>query len=121
MPIHQVGLVGRLAHGLAALLPEPLQRQAAQHRGLAGAGREAACGGGRGGGVPEVAEDADAPHFELGRLRVLVLVDHVLVEAGTHQLSRLGLHPCRHERGQVETGVAVQHQLIGDHLVGDVR
>ena len=78
----------------------------------------AAAAGGR---VPEVAEDVDAAHLELGRLRVLVLVDHVLVEAVTHQLSRLRLHPGRHEGGQVEAGVAVQHQLIGDHLVGDVR
>ena len=117
---HQVGLVGRLALGLAALLPEPLQRQAAEHRRLAGAGRGAAGGGRRGGRVPEVAEDAHAPHLELGRLRVLVLVDHVLVEAVTHQLSRLRLHPRRHEGGQVEAGVAVQHQLIADHLLGDV-
>ena len=120
-PHHQVGLVDRLALGRSPLLPQPLHRQAAEHRGLARPGGRASgrlLGVGR---VPEPAEDVHAAHLELRRLRVLVLVDHVLVEALRHQLPCLGLHPGGHERGQVEPGVAVQHQLVGDHLVGEVR
>ena len=70
--------------------------------------------------VPEVGEDVDAAHLELGRLRVLVLVDHVLVEALGHQLLGLRLHPGGDEGRQVEAGVAVEHQLVVDDLVGDV-
>jgi hypothetical protein len=33
---------------------------------------------------------------------------------------RLGLHPRRDERGQVQPGVAVEHELVVDHLVGGV-
>ena len=106
------GLVGRLALGRPALLPQALEREPAQHRGLAGAGGRAAGGlvGIR--GVPQLAEDVHAAHLELGRLRVLVLVDHVLVEALGHQHLGLRLHPGGHERGQVEPRVAVEHQLV---------
>jgi hypothetical protein len=41
------------------------------------------------GRVPQVGQHVDAAHFELGRLRVLVLVDHVLVERLGHQLAAL--------------------------------
>ena len=61
-----------------------------------------------------------AAHLELRGLRVLVLVDHVLVEALGHQLLGLRLHPRRHERRQVQARVAVEHQLVVDDLVGDV-
>jgi len=57
---------------------------------------------------------------DLRPLRVLVLVDHVLVEALGHQLLRLRLHPGRHEGGDVQPGVPVEHQLVVDDLVRDI-
>ena len=117
----EVRLVGRLALGRAPLLPAPLEREPAEHRRLARAGRRAAgrlLGVGR---VPEPAEHVDAAHLELRGLRVLVLVDHVLVEALGHQLLGLRLHPRRHERREVHARVAVEHQLVVDDLVRDVR
>ena len=72
------------------------------------------------GGVPEVGEHVHAPVLQVGRARVLVLVDHVLVERLGHQQPRLRLGPRRDERGQVEPRVAVEHQLVVDDLVGDV-
>ena len=71
--------------------------------------------------VPEVGEDVDAARLELRGLRVLVLVDHVLVEALGHQPLGLRLHPGRDERREVQARVAVEHQLVVDDLVGDVR
>ena len=62
-----------------------------------------------------------APRLELRCLRVLVLVDHVLVEALRHQLLRLRLHPGRHEGGDVQPRVPIEHQLVVDDLVRDVR
>ena len=117
----EVRLVDRLALGRAPLLPAPLEREPAEHGGLAGAGRRAA---GRRVGVrrvPEVGEDVHAARLDLGGLRVLVLVDHVLVEALGHELLGLRLHPRRHERGHVQPRVAVEHQLVVDDLVRDVR
>ena len=116
-----VGRVDRLALCLAPMLPASLEGEPAQHRRLARAGRRAA--GGLIGvlRVPQAREDRDAAHLELGGLRVLVLVDHVLVEALGHERLRLRLHPGGDERRQVEAGVAVDHQLVVDDLVGHVR
>jgi hypothetical protein len=58
-------------------------------------------------------------HF--GRLRILVLVDHVLGKTLGHKAADFRLHPCRHERSQVLAGIAVQHQLVVDDLVGRRR
>ena len=63
----------------------------------------------------------DAARLELGGLRVLVLVDHVLVEALGHQPLGLRLHPRGDERREVQPRVAVEHQLVVDDLVRDVR
>ena len=60
----------------------------------------------------------DAAGLELGGLRVLVLVDHVLVDGEVHDLVDLGLDPGLAEGGQVLAGVAVEHQLVDHHLVG---
>ena len=116
-----VGLVGGLALGGAALLPAALHREPAEHRGLARPGRGAAGGLGGVGRVPQPAEDLDASRLELGGLRILVLVDHVLVEALGHELLGLRVHPRRHERREVHARVAVEHQLVVDDLVGHVR
>ena len=79
--------------------------------------------GGRGGlrRVPQPAEDVDAARLDLRGLRILVLVDHVLVEALGHEPLGLRLHPRRDKRREVQAGVAVEHQLVVDDLVGDVR
>jgi len=73
------------------------------------------------GRVPEVGQHGHAAVLDLGRLRVLVLVDHVLGQAFGHEPAHLGLHPVGHERGQVLAGVAVEHQLVVDDLVGRGR
>ena len=110
------GLPGRAA----GVLPAALEREPAEHARLAGAGGRAAdrvLGVGR---VPEVGEHVHAAVLQVGRARVLVLVDHVLVERLGHQQPGLRLGPRRDERGQVEPRVAVEHQLVVDDLVGDV-
>ena len=53
--------------------------------------------------------------------RVLVLVDHVLVERLGHQLLGLGVHPGGDERGEVQPRAAVEHQLVVDEPVGRGR
>ena len=117
---HQVGAVGGLARRPPPVLPAALEGEAAQHAGLARAGGRAAdrlLGDRR---VPQPREHVHAAQLELGRLRVLVLVDHVLVERLGHEAVGLRLHPGRHERGQVEPRVAVEHELVVDDLVGGV-
>src|SRR6185295_11690776 len=44
----------------------------------------------------------------------------VLVEALGHQLFGLRFHPGSDECRYVQTGVAVEHQLVVNHLVGDI-
>ena len=119
-PHDEIRLVRGPAGRLAALLPAALEREAAEHRRLARAGRRAARRLLGVGGVPEPAEDVDAAQLELRGLRVLVLVDHVLVEALGHQLLGLRLHPGRHEGRQVHARVAVEHQLVVHDLVREV-
>ena len=120
----QVRLVDRLRFGFAALLPLPLQRERAEHDRLrgslgAGAGRLA-------GGVVEVGEHADAALLDLGRDRVLGVVDEVAVEVLGDQALRLGLHPGGDEGRQVAVRVALQgeflvdqaHRVQGRHAAG---
>jgi hypothetical protein len=52
---------------------------------------------------------------------ILVLVDHVLVDALVHQLMDLRVQPGLAEGRQVLAGVAVQHQLVVHHLVSVAR
>jgi hypothetical protein len=70
--------------------------------------------------VPEATQNLDTPHFDRRGLRVLVFVDHVLVETFGHQLLGLRFHPRRHEGGEIHARVAVQHQLVVDDLISDV-
>ena len=98
--------------------PAPLQGHAAQHGRLAGAGGGAAQGVGGIRRVPQVGQHVHTAAFDLGRLRVFVLVDHVLVDALVHQLVDFRLYPGLAEGGQVLARVAVQHQLVMHHLVG---
>ncbi len=115
-----VWLVGGLAGGAAGLVPAALQRQAGEHRRLARARGRAPGPDVRLRRVPEVGQDVHAAHLERRRLRVLVLVDHVLVERVLHERARLRLHPRGHERRQVQLRVAVEHELVADCLLGRV-
>ncbi len=68
------------------------------------------------GEFPQVRDHVDATAFDLGRLRILVLVDHVLVDAGVEQAMNLRFDPCLAERGQVLARIAVEQQLVEDGL-----
>ena len=70
--------------------------------------------------VPQVGQHVHAAPLDLGRLRVLVLVDHVLVDRQVHEPVHLRLLPGLAERGQVLTGVAVEHELVGHDREGIV-
>ena len=68
--------------------------------------------------MPEVGQHVHAAGFELGGAGVLVLVDHVLVDAEVHQPVHLRLDPGLTERRQVLARVAVEQELIVYELVG---
>jgi hypothetical protein len=70
--------------------------------------------------MPQVGEDRNTAPLELGSLRVLVLVDHVLVDALEHQHPGLRLHPGGDERGKVQPGAAVEQELVVDELIRDI-
>ena len=111
-----VRLVGRLAVGLPPGPPPPLGRHARQHARLGGADGRGADGVGRIGRMPEVGQHVHAAPLDLRGLRILVLVDHVLVDRQRHQGEKLRLLPRLAERGQVLPGVAIEHQLVRHHL-----
>ena len=106
----EVRPVRRLAGGLAPRPPLPLQRQRAEHDRLRRALRARA--GRLARRVVEIGEHPDAALLDLGRLRVLGVVDVVAVQVLRDDALRLGLHPRRHERGQVAPRDAVEHQLL---------
>lgn len=113
----QIGFGGRrVAVGVPGR-PAAFERQAGEHAGLAGAGGRTAHRRRGVGGVPQVGEHRHTATFQLGGTRVLVLVDHVLVPALTHQHPGLGLHPGGDEGGEIEPGVSVEHQLVMDQAV----
>src|SRR5215203_1178206 len=116
-----VRFVGALPGRAPPLLPATLEGHPTEHGRLAGARGRAprSLVGTR--GVPKAAQHVDAAHLKLGRLGVFVLVDHVLVEGLGHQPLGLGLHVRGHKRREVQAGVAVEHELIMDYLVGHVR
>ena len=117
----EVGAIGRLAGRLAALAPLPLQRERAEHDRLGGA--LGARAGRLAGGVEEVGEHADAALLDLGRLRVLGVVDEVHVQRRGDDPVGLGLHPGGDERREVAHGEAVEdhflvdqaHRFLGGH------
>ena len=53
--------------------------------------------------VPQLGKDIHASTFDLRRLRVLRLVDHVLIHVLGHHFSSVIIHPCSHESRQVQT------------------
>ncbi len=104
--------VGRLARGFAALAPFPLQREGAEHdrlRRALGAGA-----GGLAGGIEEVGEHPHAALLDLGRDRVLGVVDEVAVEVRGDQALGLGLHPGGDEGRQVAVRVALDFEFLAD-------
>ncbi len=116
-PAHQVGPVDGEALGLAAGAPAEFEGEAAEHGGLAGPGGGAAGGRTADRRVPQVGQDVDAAGLDLGGLRVLVLVDHVLVEALVHQPVYAVVGPGGAEGGQVLGRVAVEEELVAEQLV----
>ena len=113
---HQVGAGRGLPGSLSSLAPVPLQRQRAEHDRLrralrAGPGRLA-------GRVEEVGEHPDAALLDLGRARVLGVVDEVAVQVGGDDPLRLRLHPRRDEGGEVARRIAFQGQVLGDQAHG---
>jgi hypothetical protein len=64
--------------------------------------------------VEQIAEHADAALLDLGRPRVLRVVDEVAVQVLGDQLPGLGLHPRGDERRQVAFGNPLGDQVLGD-------
>ena len=112
----EVRFVRRLSFGAAFGPPAPFHGHPAEHGRLAGPGGRTADGF-RVGRVPQVGQHVYATRFDFGGLRVLVLVDHILVEALIHQAVYLGFLPRLAEGGEVLPRIAVQHQLVMDQLV----
>jgi hypothetical protein len=57
-----------------------------------------------------------APRFDFGRQRILVLVDHVLVDREVHDLVDLRLFPSLAEGREILACVAVKKQFVLNHL-----
>ena len=56
--------------------------------------------------------------LDCGGRRVLVLIDHVLVERLGHQLLGFRVHPRRDECRQIQPGTPVEHEFVVDEAVG---
>lgn len=81
-----VGVLGRLAGGLAALLPAALHGEDGEHDGLGGADGGGADGVAVVGGVEEVGNHVDAAVLDVGGIGVLFVVDEVGGEGVGHEL-----------------------------------
>ena len=111
----EVRFVDRFARRFPPFLPFPLQREGAEHDRLGGA---LAAGAGRlAGGVEEVGEHADAALLDLGRDRILGVIDEVAVVVLGDQPLGLRLHPGGDEGGQVAVRVALQLQFLFDQAL----
>ena len=114
---HEVWVVYRPAGCPPAFTPAPLQREATEHARLARSCRRPS---GRLLGlwaVPQVGENAHAPLLEVCRLGRLVPVDDVFVQALIDEDARLRLHPRPDERGQVQSTVGIEQQLVVNKLI----
>ncbi len=67
--------------------------------------------------MPEVGKDAPAIGFDRGGLRILVLVDHVLVERLGIQFGGVIVHRRADERREIEPRIAVEHRFVVDDLI----
>ena len=63
-------------------------------------------------------DHVDTPILNLGGNRVLVHVDVVFIDGVHDELVAFGLHPRGDEGCQIETWVAIQHELVVDDLKG---
>ena len=61
--------------------------------------------------MKEIGEHPDAALLDLCRAGVLGVIDEVSVEVRSDEALRLGLHPRRHEGGEVALRIAVEGQL----------
>jgi len=71
--------------------------------------------------MEQIGNNVDASPFDFGGLRILVLVDHVLVECLRHQAFGLWLHPSCHEGCEIQSRITVKHQFFVDDSVRDLR
>ena len=102
-------------------LPAEQGGQATQHAGLGRADGRGAHGLLVLIGVPQVLDDLHAAVLEVGRHRVFVLVNGVLLERVLHQLRSLGLHVGLDEGAEVLVGVALGADVLANHLARDTR
>ncbi len=70
------------------------------------------------GRVEQVGEHPDAALLDLGRARVLGVVDEVAVQVLGDDPLRLRLHPRGHEGGEVARRVALEREVLGDQAHG---
>ncbi|CAN5139405.1 hypothetical protein BH20ACT22_BH20ACT22_01820 [soil metagenome] len=118
---HEIRSFRRSAGHPGPFAPSPDQGETAQHAGLAGTDSGTAGGALYVRCSPQMGQHAHTSHLQLRRLRVLVLIDHVLVGAFHHQAFCLWFHPGGDEGRQVEPRIPVQHQLVVNDLVGGLR
>ena len=112
----EVRTVRRQVRRLTALLPLPLQGQGAEHDRL---GRPLGTAAGRRArGVEEVGQHPDTALLDLGRDRVLGVVDEVAVQVLGDDPLRLGLHPGRDEGGQVALRITFEVEVLGNQPQG---
>ena len=108
---HEVGARARLAGRFPTLAPVPLQRECSEHDRL-----RRALGSGTGRlsrRVEQVGQHPYAALLDLGRPRVLGVVDEVPVQVLGDQPLRLRLHPGGDERRQVACRVPFQGKVLG--------
>ncbi len=117
----QVRLRGRLSFRLPLGPPSPLHGHAAQHAGLARSDGRGAHGIFVIGCVPELGDHAETSLLDVRGLRILVAIDHVLVERLHQELGTVFVHPGGDEGRKVQHRVSVEGQFVLDHLVGDIR
>src|SRR5258708_456764 len=70
--------------------------------------------------MPQPGENIDTALLNFGGLRVLILINHILVERLRHQSFCFWLHPGGDEGGQVEPGIAIEDQFIMDQAISDI-
>src|SRR5262249_21487680 len=107
---------GALPPGGALAPPPPLGRHPGQHARLRRPDRRGPHGIGRLRRVPQIRHHVHAPPLDLRGLRVLIPVDHVLVDRQRHQRQNLRLLPRLAKRRQVLPRVPIEHQLIRHQL-----
>ncbi len=119
----RAGLLERLALSLALVLPSLLGGETGEHDSLGRTGGSnthgslaLAIGIVLLGGLPEVSKHGNATSVHGQGSRVLVLVTGVDHHGFGHELGSLIGHPGVNERGQVESGLAIEAQVRAEKL-----